>query len=323
MKFRRFIYIAAIILITFVINKHITYSFEVQEKARTRATVHIGEGEGSYSLPETAGNPGEVLWVNDSGELSWKSIFPTPPELAFSEPFLITEADCANRLGDNKFLPLNPYYIPTRGYCLATLDGTWEGILKHQDATGVKEGLVARDLGRYCEVYHEQSYDLPMDFVVYLQCATTSRLPESRYWNKFTESERQAILDFIDVVQSKPIYYKQLNYYDSGVFDVSAFIVGGFRLTGEETTPLPYQEHIMVPFSDVPRYDSDANITISQPAYGCRVPPEWTGYGDIWDHRLYFDSVIVTKATPFCNDVSTCFKPEDYVYSSMYAICVR
>ena len=127
MKLRRFIYIAAIILITFEINKNITYSFEVKKKAIAPYSIQIGVGPGSYSLPSTTGKYGEVLWVNENRELIWKDLAPKP-ELAFSDPFLITAEECNSKTGNNKFLPLNPYYKPTRGYCIATLDGTWEGV---------------------------------------------------------------------------------------------------------------------------------------------------------------------------------------------------
>ncbi len=335
MKLRRFIYIAAIILITFQINKHITYSFEVQEKARTRSTVQIGKGAGSYSLPATAGNPGEALWIDANGDLSWKSIFPMP-ELAFSDPFLITEADCNDKPESNKFLPLNPYYKPTRGYCLATVDGTWDGILKYQDKNGVihEGGIIAHDMGRYCDVYYEQAYDLPSEFVMHLHTATTSKLALDRYWNKFEQSEQETILTFVEVVRAKKIYFKQVNYYHTAALDLTMFILGGFRPSSQTLQDLPDANEIQAPYGSVGLTweeiikDEDNNtidiIThIEKPAYHTQMPPEDYGYGDMWDGRVDFDSMVIGRVNPFCEDAVICPTPETYLYTSLYAMCVR
>ncbi len=317
MKLRRFIYIAAIILITFGINKHITYSFEVKEKARTYSTLQIGKGTGSYSLPSTAGNPGDVLWINENREVTWKYVIPKW-KLTFSEPLLTTEDKCNDKVGLNKFLPLNPYYKPkTKGYCIATLDGTWDGVLKYQDKNNkIQEGgIIAHDVGRYCDVYYEQAYSLPPGFINQLWDAITSRLPKDRYWDKFKPLEQEAILAFVKAVTGKKIYLSQFNYYETGTLNLSMFIIGGFRLTNENLTDFPNPEKLSV---------ADQWAKQQFPLYE----------GSFWDGSLPLASMVLTQLKAFCGfppnytqsiykNETSCKDANNYFYTSVYAMCVR
>ncbi len=320
MKLRRFIYIVVIILITFEINKHITYSFEVKEKARTYSTVQIGTGAGSYSLPSTAGKPGEVLWVNDDRKVIWKDVIPKT-KLAFSDPLLITQNDCDQKLGNNKFLPVNPYYEPTRGYCLATLDGSWEGIIKYQDLNGAIQdgGIIAQDLGRYCDIYYEQSYSMPPQLINQLWDAITSRLPANRYWDKFEPEEQTAIQNFVEAVRGKKLYVNYWNNYAVGLLDLIGIIIGGLRLTDADLLDLPNIPLLIYPYGWANKKNDDGTEVEG-------APPPWHSYRypfyeDYWDGRFHLESMVLFRLKPFADNRFT-FEMGNF-YTSVYAICVR
>ena len=456
MKRRRFIY-AAIILITFVINEHIMYGFEVREKARTYSTIQSGD----FSMPLTPGEPGETLAVDADGNVVWKKIKfeeysgSDDPEYArkncvdchslddhtrdnnetgwlswnyfekqydnftkewvemfsskinmsqgalwcidchvnnsanvdkqgrqyrnpdgtskygvisdseasvdrcnmlyndaegflnysahkyyyfqsFIHPFLANPEECG---AGTVFLPLNPYYKSgTKGYCLATADGTMEGVIKYYDDDGNlrDDGVPSHDMGFYCDYYYNAN-DLPAhDFLIQLHDAITAKIPEDRYWNKFTEAERDVIRQFVSVVSGKTLYINSWSFseedgnrtkgwnYDDGRdkqgtkgLRLTGLIVGGFRLTDDNLTDLP--DDIRPIYCDSELLNTDFGVKDAKKPHYCKY---FEAYGTIWDDRLPLDSMLITRISPFCEDLESC-QQNGYEYPRVHVICAK
>ncbi len=192
------------ILFIIQIYNSIIYGFETNNKIITSQTVEIGTDGESYILPASIGNPGQVLILNQNGELEWRDL-PAPPNLPAGDvvvyPYLKTENEC----------PPNTCFLPTRrregkiakGYCMATnvpntdplhcTDDQWAGVFS--------DGLTLVDSLFYCEKTYGEGAVMPTTNFLWPDLAYLLEPPRvvkgiSKYLEHFTEDDNNSIQKF-------------------------------------------------------------------------------------------------------------------------------
>ncbi len=168
-----------------------------------------------YSLPPKIGNVSQILRVNeDRKKLEWIDPPEARPErdmLAITDPLFKTEAECPNlnEVNGTRFLPLYPFDTPHRGYCLATTDGEWQGV--------VSPLMESRNTGSYCERTFGPDAYLPPETFWYPHLWNTyakASIAPSHYRDFFTPEELELHSDFRDLISCTfPEYYPQNKKY--------------------------------------------------------------------------------------------------------------
>ncbi len=153
MKLLKAIYLSVIIIFIIQLYNRIIYGFETNNKIITAQTIEIGADGESYTLPSSIGTTGQILILNENGELEWGEVpdfdnLPTGEPVIY--PYLRRENECP---ADTCFLPTRHREgEEARGYCMATSVSNADPLNCNDEqwAGAFSKGLTIRESFDYC-----------------------------------------------------------------------------------------------------------------------------------------------------------------------------